>query len=245
MGVALVLAGVAVVKAVPEAPVVLRAQEQPAALDDGWGPTYVDPQGRPARWDPCAPIGVVVNPAGMPRTAPADLAEALRRLGAASGLELVLEGESDEVPGSRRPAYQPERYGDRWAPVLVGWVQPEQTDLLDGEGVLGVTVATALGSRDGGSILTAQVAMNASRPLVDGFGPGLTQGEVLLHELAHAIGLGHVDDPGQVMYPQSTNGRSDFGAGDRAGLAALGSAAGCHPAPRARPLRVGVEGGGS
>jgi hypothetical protein len=45
------------------------------------------------------------------------------------------------------------------------------------------------------------------------------------------VGLNHVLDPTQVMYPQTTNGESTFGAGDRAGLAALGAPAGCHPAP--------------
>jgi hypothetical protein len=78
--------------------------------------------------------------------------------------------------------------------------------------------------------------LDAGNRLAAGFGPGTTDGEVLLHELAHAVGLGHVLDPTQVMYPHTTHSESQFGAGDRAGLAALGAAAGCHPAPPARPL---------
>lgn len=43
-----------------------------------------------------------------------------------------------------------------------------------------------------------------------------------MHELAHVVGLDHVDDPTQLMYAENS-GQLDFGAGDRAGLALLGT----------------------
>jgi predicted Zn-dependent protease len=46
---------------------------------------------------------------------------------------------------------------------------------------------------------------------------------VLLHELGHLVGLDHVEEPSQVMYP-SIGDQADMGVGDRYGLAALGSA---------------------
>lgn len=212
--------------------------EQPASAAAGWGPTYVDERGRPARWDPCRPIGFVVQAGWIPDAGRRDLAEALRRLSAASGLRFVDEGETDELPSRARAAFQPERYGERWAPLLIGWVPPDSTDLAIGDGTQGVAVAVAVPNRDGPSLVTGQVVLDATRRLASGFGAGTTDGEVLLHELTHAVGLGHVLDPTQVMYPQTTNSESQFGAGDRAGLAALGAPAGCHPAPRARPLRM-------
>ena len=214
------------------------AAAQPAPAADGWGPTYVDEQGRPARWDPCRPISYVVQAGWLPDAGRADLAEALRRLSEASGLRFLNEGDTDELPSSTRAAYQPQRYGERWAPLLVGWVPPTRTDLGIGAGVQGVAVAVAVPGRDGASIVSGQVALDAGNRLSPGFGPGTTDGEVLLHELAHAVGLGHVLDPTQVMYPQTTSSESVFGAGDRAGLAALGAPAGCLPAPPARALNL-------
>jgi predicted Zn-dependent protease len=46
---------------------------------------------------------------------------------------------------------------------------------------------------------------------------------VVLHELGHALGLAHVNDASEVMYPEAQIKVTDLGAGDRRGLAALGS----------------------
>lgn len=47
-----------------------------------------------------------------------------------------------------------------------------------------------------------------------------------MHEFGHALGLEHVDDRAQLMYPQVSSTRPDvYASGDRAGLQALGSQA--------------------
>jgi hypothetical protein len=241
---ALLLSGIGAVVSVERARAAggppLHAVTTPAPASAGWGASYVDDLGRPARWDPCTPIHYVVQTRWEPAGGRADLAAALKRLAKASGMVFVDDGDTDELPSQQRAAYQPARYGHRWAPLLVGWLPPAQTDLGLGHGVAGVTVAVALPGPKGGSIVTGQVALDADHALPAGFGPGATEGEVLLHELAHAVGLGHVLDPTQVMYPQTTNSESQYGAGDRAGLAALGRPAGCHPAPAPRNLRTVV-----
>jgi hypothetical protein len=219
----------------------LHAITTAAVASAGWSPSYVDDAGRPARWDPCTPIHYVVQTRWMPDSGRDDLAESLARLSKASGLTFVDDGDTDEIPETDRAAYQPARYGKRWAPLLIGWVPPDRSDLGLGHGVAGVTVAVAIPGPKGGSIVTGQVALDADHQLLPGFGPGATEGEVFLHELAHAVGLGHVLDPTQVMYPQTTNSESQYGAGDRAGLAALGRPAGCHPAPAPRQLHTVVE----
>ena len=219
----------------------LRAVTTAAVASAGWSPSYVDKAGRPARWDPCAPIHYVLQTRWMPPDGRADVLAALARLSKASGLRFVDDGDTDELPSQSRAPYQPARYGKRWAPLLIAWVPPEQTDLGLGHGVAGVTVAVAIPGPKGGSIVSGQLAVDAGHRLPPGFGPGATEGEVFLHELAHAVGMGHVLDPTQVMYPQTTNSESQYGAGDRAGLAALGRPAGCHPAPAPRALHTVVE----
>lgn len=45
---------------------------------------------------------------------------------------------------------------------------------------------------------------------------------IVLHELAHLVGLSHVDDDRELMFPEARRGVTDFADGDRTGLATLG-----------------------
>ena len=47
--------------------------------------------------------------------------------------------------------------------------------------------------------------------------------DVLLHELAHLVGLGHVTDKTQIMYPTVTHPIVGYGPGDVFGLATVGN----------------------
>jgi predicted Zn-dependent protease len=46
---------------------------------------------------------------------------------------------------------------------------------------------------------------------------------VAMHELGHLVGLGHVEDPTQLMHAETGAQTGGFGAGDLRGLHLLGS----------------------
>jgi len=95
-------------------------------------------------------------------------------------------------------------------------------------------------------IVSGYTVFAATPALTAGFGPApyATRGRMLLHELGHIAGLMHTTDPNQVMYPIIDGRAGTYAAGDRAGLAHVGAAAGClgaeTPLPTAAPAAATV-----
>jgi hypothetical protein len=77
--------------------------------------------GTPVTYDPCRPVRFVVNPVNAPPEYLRLVDEVFTTASAASGLQLELVDDTTEAPSTNRPIFQPERYGDQWAPVLVAW----------------------------------------------------------------------------------------------------------------------------
>jgi hypothetical protein len=175
-----------------------------------------------ARWDPCQPIRYVVS-GGEPFTgANAMLTQALNEAGAASGLRFVSAGTSSEVASTDRNAYQPDRYGRRWAPVLVAWTDQATVPQLAGN-VIGL--GGAVSARVHGSTRLVSGLLYFDAPelfLISQRGTGYAaMRTVMLHEIGHLLGLGHVQDPGAVMFP-SDGAQGDYAEGDLRGLAYAG-----------------------
>lgn len=181
--------------------------------------------GRPVAFDPCRPIHYVVNPTGMPDRGLELVRKAVEEISSASGLAFEEDGVTLESLVEVREPRQPERYGDRWAPVLIGWADATSFPLVSGD-IAGIASNSGVAPDGPGSerFVTGQVALDRdwfaeamARP-----GGGGVARAVVMHELGHLVGLDHVSDPGELM-AESASGATELGPGDRQGLAAVGA----------------------
>ncbi|WP_182113630.1 MULTISPECIES: matrixin family metalloprotease [unclassified Actinotalea] len=188
---------------------------------------HTDAAGGPVGYDPCRPVRYVVRPDGAPAGGQAVLDEAVVLVQAATGLRLEAAGTTDEEPRLERRLIQPERYGSGWAPVLVAWSDETVVPELAGQ-VAGVGGSAAVPGADGtGRWLAAgRLVLDADdlSELLARDGGAAQARAIVVHELAHVLGLDHVDDPAELMHPM-TSTRTDLGPGDLQGLALLGQVA--------------------
>ncbi|MDT4917471.1 MAG: hypothetical protein QOH89_2171, partial [Pseudonocardiales bacterium] len=176
-----------------------------------------------ARWNPCQPIHYVVSGAEPFTGANQLLTQTLNEASATSGLMFTYDGRTTEPALPHRASYQPERYGRTWAPVLVAWTDQAQAPQLAGR-VIGLGGAAAATVRGHDRLVSGILFFDAPElSLIAQRGTGFAaMRTVMLHEIGHLLGLGHVQDTTAVMYP-SDNAQGDYNAGDLRGLAYAGN----------------------
>lgn len=198
----------------------------------GWlANSWTDPRGfaflrtqpydstKPVGYDPCQRIDIVINTTDGPPQAQIIVQEAAQAIAEASGLQLQVVGTTEETAAQRwRSTPAP---WDRPA-VLVDWTTraeyPDFGPMAIGRGG-SIATTTLFGKR---IYVTGAVALDAAyltQQLHRANGRHYVR-MVVIHELGHVVGLGHVDDQRQVM---KTGGPAlGLGPGDRAGLQILG-----------------------
>ncbi len=172
----------------------------------------------PVAYDPCTPVRIVVNERLAPQDADDVLARAVLEVEDVSGLDLEVVGTTDDPPRAHED--DPD-VGDGWRPVQVSWTDADEVGRLEGP-VAGLGGSTWVEEDGVRRYVTGEVMLDAPDITRGGRGGSLATA-VLMHELAHVLGLDHVDDRGELMHPSSP--RDGWGPGDRAGLAALGDVA--------------------
>jgi hypothetical protein len=157
------------------------------------------------------------------------LRESFARLAEITGLEFVYEGKTPEKYSDDRKAFIPKRYGDRWAPVLVSWSTTKEDPGLKGD-VLGRAGAYWVQTTSGDRFYaTGTVSLDAEQlaRARDLAGYDVAR-SVVLHELGHLAGLGHVKSKAALMYPRVSLDVTDYAAADIRGLTVLGQGP-CQP----------------
>jgi hypothetical protein len=173
------------------------------------------------RWSTCHPIRYRLNPSGMRKHWRQEVRRALRRVTTASGLRFRYVGKTSFVPDGRRPD---PRGTDLVVAVTDRAIEGDPTAVGEG-GAVPLTVRHHRVLRSGFVLLRRSLFAG----LAAGFGRGHrigeigSQGQALMHELGHAVGLGHARRPAEIMYPVLTRKPARWGAGDLAGLRVLGS----------------------
>ena len=183
------------------------------------------------RWNPCVldgELGVYVN-WGASSAQLANMQTAIARVRETSGLPLVYKGTTTVLPTSSNNRGLPA--GNTYhvpldRDITIAFSRSGMTDLLPGGSVAGIGGATYWRLSNspwneafyGYALFDEQVMANLSSN---------QRVAIYMHELGHALGLGHYDDPRQVMRATILNTSTFWGNGDSYGLGLVGTRSAC------------------
>ncbi|MDN5892723.1 MAG: matrixin family metalloprotease [Nocardioides sp.] len=178
---------------------------------------------RATRWNPCRIITYRINPRRAPRHGIKDIHRGIRKLSNATGLRFRYLGRTKELPVHKNKVHFR-------SDMVLGYGNARLVPQLRG-GVIGIGGFTRGNTGAGFGITSGFVVFDAKARLRPGYAGGrATWGKVILHELAHSVGLAHVNNRKNLMYPAILRaGPSRYGRGDLRGLRAMGAKRGCLP----------------
>lgn len=173
------------------------------------------------RWDPCPVIRWRYNAQDQEYDARADVTRAIAKISGVSGLKFKYVG---STPFSYRGDDDQDFPGN--ADLFVSWANEKQYEQLAG-GVVGTGggLATSAGADDLGVEWRMDVGYltldNGAPQIAQGFN-GSGWGQIMMHEVLHAMGLGHAQDSRQLMAPFASDSNYQLGAGDITGMHKIG-----------------------
>lgn len=180
----------------------------PAGSPTDW--VWGNPGG--VRWNPCATITWTYRPSGEPYAAFADAQRAIERVAERTGLTFLHTASSG-------------------ADITIRWANARVDPDLAGS-IVGYArwFANVVRNKDVKyKIVEADVVLDREHKLRAGHhvSGDPSWGQVMTHEVIHSMGLSHARGEQQIMYPSVHSLNHRFGAGDIAGLAAVGASHGC------------------
>lgn len=192
------------------------------ALGDASDWSYLMPSG--GRWNPCKVIRWAYNPAGEGYPALVDVRRAFARIAGVTGLQLTYVGAT-----SWRYLGTSGEFPIAQADIAVGWANADEAPVLAG-GVVGYGGGSARLAATGSDVRyrfdRGYLVLDSDHVLPGGFDRA-GWGQIMQHEILHALGLGHATGPTQLMYGMASPANVRFGAGDIAGMGRIGAPAGC------------------
>jgi hypothetical protein len=214
--------------------VLLPLAPAPALAGDGEGDpsafAFIEtgPDSLPARWNPCRTLTYKVH-LGWELEQDKALSAAhagIRRLEEETGLEFSYEGTTDYLPkqGTKPPV---------GVDVVIAFAHSGSGSLLDDVPATGIAQVSIRGG----------VYNSAGQPTLELVSAQVVVAHdgdyLMMHELAHAVGLAHVEAQDQVLNtgPQDAWPITQYGLGDRNGLQRVGGVYGCiYPTPPVAPV---------
>lgn len=177
-----------------------------------------------SRWNPCTTIRWAYNPQGSYDGSLSHVQESFTRIAARTGLAFEYVGETSHVhkTGTAFPTN---------ADIAVGWADAASVPDLAG-GVVGIgggRARSTSGKDVAWQLVEGYVVLDREHALRPGFDTSgsTTWGQVMQHEVLHALGLGHAQGAEQVMHGSVSSLNHRFGAGDLTGMHRVGADPGC------------------